>query len=134
MIKQGFMKLFTGLFLLAGLIHSAPSPVFSIEEVLSAMRSGNAAQLARYFDDRIDLSLPGGSDNYSKTQAEMILRDFFTNNPVRDFQVKHKGKSDGSEFCFGVLVTKNGSYRTKLYMKQKGDMQLLQEIGLQKLD
>ena len=70
----------------------------------------------------------------SSTATNERLRDFFTNDPVRDFQVKHKGKSDGSEFCFGVLVTKNGSYRTKLYMKQKGDMQLLQEIGLQKLD
>lgn len=123
-----------GLFLLLGMLLVAFRPVFSIEEVLGAMRSGNASQLARYFDERIDLSLPGGSDNYSKTQAEMILRDFFASNPVKDFQVKHKGKSDGSEFCFGVLVTKNGSFRTKLYMKQKGDLQLLQEVGLQKLD
>jgi len=123
-----------GIFLLLGMLLVAFRPVFSIEEVLGAMRSGNASQLARYFDERIDLSLPGGSDNYSKTQAEMILRDFFASNPVKDFQVKHKGKSDGSEFCFGVLVTKNGSFRTKLYMKQKGDLQLLQEVGLQKLD
>jgi hypothetical protein len=121
-------------FLLTGMLLASFRPVFSIDEVLGAFRTGNATQLARYFDERIDLSLPGSSDNYSKTQAEMILRDFFASNPVKDFQVKHKGKSDGSEFCFGVLVTKNGSFRTKLYMKQKGDLQLLQEIGLQKLD
>lgn len=109
-------------------------PIYSVEEVVLALKSGNASQLARYLDDRVDLSLPGKSDNYSKAQAEMILKDFFSTNPVRDFQVKHKGESNGSEFCFGVLITRNGNYRTKLYMKHKGELQVLQEIGFQKLD
>jgi hypothetical protein len=107
---------------------------YSIEEVVSAMRSGNANQLSRYFDDRVDISLPGKNDNYSKSQGELILKDFFLNNDVRDFQVKHKGENNGSQFCFGVLQTRNGNYRTKLYMKQKGDKQVLQEIGFQRVE
>jgi hypothetical protein len=109
-------------------------PMYSIEEVVSALRTGNVPQLARYFDDRIDLSLPGKSDNYSRTQAEMILKDFFSSNPVKDFQVKHKGENNGSEFCFGVLQTKTGNFRVKLYMKQKGERQVLQEMGILKVD
>lgn len=107
---------------------------YSIEEVVSAMRSGDANQLSRYFDDRVDISLPGKNDNYSKSQGELILKDFFLNNDVRDFQVKHKGENNGSQFCFGVLQTRNGNYRTKLYMKQKGDKQVLQEIGFQRVE
>jgi Domain of unknown function (DUF4783) len=109
-------------------------PMYSIEEVVSALRTGNVPQLARYFDDRIDLSLPGKSDNYSRTQAEMILKDFFSSNPVKDFQVKHKGENNGSEFCFGVLQTKSGNFRVKLYMKQKGERQVLQEMGILKVE
>jgi hypothetical protein len=107
---------------------------YSIEEVVSAMRSGDANQLSRYFDDRVDISLPGKNDNYSRSQGELILKDFFLNNDVRDFQVKHKGENNGSQFCFGVLQTRNGNYRTKLYMKQKGDKQVLQEIGFQRVE
>jgi hypothetical protein len=107
---------------------------YSIEEVVSAMKSGNANQLSRYFDDRIDITLPGKNDNYSKSQGELILKDFFSNNDVKDFQIKHKGENNGSQFCFGVLQTKNGNFRTKLYMKQKGDKQVLQEIGFQRVD
>jgi len=107
---------------------------YTIEEVVSAMRSGDANQLSRYFDDRIDISLPGKNDNYSKSQGELILKDFFTNNNVKDFQIKHKGENNGSQFCFGVLQTKSGNYRTKLYMKQKGDKQVLQEIGFQRVE
>lgn len=109
-------------------------PIYSIEEVVSAMKSGNANQLSKYFDDRVDISLPNKSDNYSKTQAEMILKDFFSSNEVRNFQVKHKGENNGAQFCIGLLQTRNGNFRTKLYMKQKGERQVLQEIGFQLAD
>ena len=105
---------------------------YSIDDVLSALKTGNANQLSKYFDSRVDISLPSKSDNYSRNQAEMILRDFFANNGgVRNFVVKHKGEMNGSQFCIGSLQTKNGNYRTKLYMKQKGDQQVVQEMAFQ---
>ena len=110
---------------------SSFSPNYTIDDVLKAIRSGNASELAKYFDTRVDISLPGNSDNFSKNQAEMILRDFFENNSVKGFQVKHKGENNGSQFCIGVLQTKNGNFRMKLYMKQKGNEQVVQEIAFQ---
>lgn len=108
------------------------SPYYSIEEVVTAIRGGNAGQLAKYFDNRIDITLPGKSDNYSKNQAEMILKDFFTQNAVQNFQIKHKGdNSDGSQFCIGTLKTKNGDFRTKFFMKMRGDKQVIQEMEFQ---
>src|SRR3954471_14058992 len=104
---------------------------YSMEEVLSALRTGNASELAKYFDNRVDISLPNKSDNFSKNQAEMILRDFFASNEVKNFQVKHKGENNGSQFCIGLLQTRNGNFRTKLYMKQKGDQEVIQEIAFQ---
>jgi hypothetical protein len=134
-VKLCSMKTFL-LFALAtsSLLFSSYKPIYSIEEVVTAMRSGNANQLSRYFDDRIDIQLPSKSDNYSRTQAEMILKDFFSSNEVKNFQVKHKGENNGAQFCIGLLQTRNGNYRTKLYMKQKGDRQVLQEIGFQVAD
>ena len=106
----------------------------SIDEVLAALRTGNAAQLSRYFDTRVDIALPSKSDNFSKNQAEMVLKDFFAANEVKNFQVKHKGENNGSQFCIGLLQTKNGNFRTKLYMKQKGNQQVVQEIAFQAED
>lgn len=106
----------------------------SMDDVLSALKSGNAGQLARYFDARVDISLPKKSDNFSKNQAEMILKDFFESNEVKNFVVKHKGENAGSQFCIGLLETKNGNFRTKLYMRQKGGQQVVQEIAFQPED
>ncbi|HSN61350.1 MAG TPA: DUF4783 domain-containing protein [Ferruginibacter sp.] len=102
-----------------------------IEDVIAALKSGNAAQIANYFDNTVDITLPQKSNSYSKSQAEVILRDFFNNNPVKSFQVIHKGDNAGSEYCIGKMVTKNGTYRTTLFMKQRGDKQFLQELRLE---
>lgn len=107
------------------------APSYSIEQVLVALRTGNATELSKYFDSRVDISLPNKSDNYSKNQAEMILKDFFASNEVKNFVVKHKGENNGSQFCIGSLQTRNGNFRTKLYMKQKGGQQVVQEIAFQ---
>lgn len=102
-----------------------------IDDIALAMRSGNIGQISRYLDNRVDISLPEKSDTYSKSQAEMIIRDFFATNVVKNFLVKRKGENGGSEYCVGVLQTRNGDYRTTLFMKQKGDKQLLQELRFQ---
>jgi hypothetical protein len=126
------MKNFKGLAaILIALLLISFKPYFSIDDVATAMRSGNVNQLSTYLDNRVDITLPDKSDTYSKTQAEMVIRDFFSNNGVQNFQVKHKGENAGSEFCIGVLKTRNGDYKTVLFMKLKGDKQLLQELRFQ---
>jgi len=102
-----------------------------MEDIVVALKSGNATNLSRYFDTRVDLTLPAKSDNYSRTQAEMILRDFFSNKGVRNFEIKYKGENNGSRYCVGMLKTKGGDYRTRLFMKNKGDKQVLQELAFQ---
>ena len=103
----------------------------NIDDIATAMRSGNINQLSRYLDTRVDIALPDKSDTYSKSQAEMIIRDFFKTNVVRNFLVKHKGENSGLEFCIGILQTRNGDYRTTLFIKQKGDRLLLQDLRFQ---
>lgn len=100
----------------------------SIDEVISAMRIGNAANIANFFDNTVEINLPDKSNAYSKSQAELVLKDFFNANQVKNFEVIHKGENAGSQFCIGTLVTKTGTYRTTIFMKQRGDKQVLQEI------
>ncbi|HEV2353577.1 MAG TPA: DUF4783 domain-containing protein [Puia sp.] len=103
----------------------------SLDDITSAIRLGNAGELSRYLDSRVDLYLPDKSDNYSKIQAEMIIRDFFSTNGVRNFVVRKMGFSGQSEYCVGVLQTGNGDFRTTLFTRMKGDRQLLQELRFQ---
>jgi len=102
-----------------------------LDEVISALNSGNATELARYVDDNIAIGLPDKTDTYSRAQALMIFRDFFSNTGVQSFAVKHQGDNGGRQFCIGTLTTRTGAYRTTVFMTTKNGRQLVKEIRFQ---
>jgi hypothetical protein len=102
-----------------------------LDDVISALRTGNAPELARYIDDNVEITLPEKSDRYSRAQATMVLQDFFTNRGVKSFELKHKGDNGGSQFAIGTLQTRAGAYRTTIYMSTRNGKQLVREIRFQ---
>ncbi len=106
----------------------------TIDEVIGALRSGDSESLSKYFDDVVELTLPVKSDSYSKAQAQVILKDFFDNNAVKGFELKHKGDSPGGHYCIGTLQTKSGSFRAHVFMKAKGGKEVVKEIRFQSIE
>ena len=105
-----------------------------IDEVIGALRSGNSTQLSGFFDENVELTLPDKSDSYSKAQAQLIIKDFFGNNGVKGFELKHKGDSPGGHYCIGTLQTKSGNFRAHVFMKTKGNKEVLKEIRFQPIE
>lgn len=124
------MKRFLTIIVVGSLLSSF-ALLSSIDEVVNAFKTGNVSVIAKFFDNTVEISLPGKSNSYSKSQAEMVLKDFFTTNTVKNFEIIHKGENGGSQYCIGTLVTKNGTFRTTIFMKLKADKQFLQEIRLE---
>jgi len=104
----------------------------SFDEVVKAIKSGDAAQLSKYLDNTVEITLPEKSNSYSKSQAGLVLRDFFATNAVKDFEILHKSDNGTSQYCIGNLKTANGIFRTTIFMKQSGDKELLQELRFEK--
>ena len=128
-------SIFTFLLITAGFIFpSFSSSQSGIDDIINALRTGNASGISRYIDGNVEISLPDKSDSYSKAQAGIILKDFFNNNAIKSFELKHKGDQGGRQFCIGTLHTKTGSYRTTVFMKPKADKQVMGEIRFQPLD
>ena len=101
-----------------------------IEDVISAMKTGNASGVTKYFDSYVDITIDDKGSNYSRSQGELILKDFFSNNGVRSFELKHKGNNDNGDYCIGTLQTKNGNYRATVYMRLKGNKLVIQDIRI----
>lgn len=107
---------------------SAFKPIAGLDDVINALKTGNAQELSKYIDDNIEISLPDKTDNYGKSQAVMVLKDFFNNNGVTGFDVQFKGENGSGQYCIGDLKTKSGVYRTTVFMKVKNDKQVIKEI------
>jgi len=106
----------------------------AIDQVIGALKSGNTTELSKYFDESVELTLPVKSDNYSKAQAQLVLKDFFTNNTVKGFELKHKGDSPGGQYCIGTLETSSGSFRAHVFMKTKGNKDVVKELRFQSIE
>lgn len=125
---KSFFTLFCSFLLIAT---TAFRPVSGLEDVISALKTGNATELSKYVDDNIEISLPDKGDSYSRAQAVVILQDFFSSNGVKGFVVTHRGDNGGNQFCIGTLQTRSGNYRTIVFMKTKNGRQLVKEIRFQ---
>lgn len=123
--------LFTSLVVASFIALSAFTQTGNIDAVIGALRSGNASELSGYFDENVELTLPDKADNYSKAQATLILKDFFSNNGVKNFDVKFKGDNGGDKFCVGTLQTRSGNFRTSFFMKSKNNKEVVKEIRIQ---
>lgn len=134
-MKIIYMKTFFVILLVSSaMLFSSFAKQNGIDEVIGALRSGNANELAKYFDDNVELTLPDKSDNYSRSQAQLIIKDFFGNNEVKGFDLKHKGESPGGHFCIGTLQTKVGNFRTNVFMKMKGSKEVVTLIRFQTIE
>jgi hypothetical protein len=98
------------------------------EDIIAGLKTGSVEKLSKHFDNMIDVTVPGKTNSFSKTQAEMILKDFFSLNKVKNFELQHSGSNSSSNFIIGTLTTANGNYRTTVYMRMRGDKQMIQGI------
>jgi len=106
----------------------------NIDEVIGALRSGNANEMSKHFDENLELTLPSKSDSYSRSQATLILKDFFNNNGVKGFDVKYKSEQGGGQFAIGTLQTQSGNFRTTIFMKTKSSKDVVKEIRFQAME
>ncbi len=89
------------------------------ESVIRSIEAGNAADLAQHFTQKVDLSIPGTDDVFSKAQAEQILKEFFQDHPPEKLKLEHKGTSKLKDrYRIGKLITSKGKYRLTYFMKK----------------
>ena len=89
-----------------------------ISNAKAALKTGSSKELAKYFNKMVELNIDGEKANYSKTQAEFVLRDFFKKFPATDFQYIHQGASrEGLKYAIGKYSSPNGSFRVYMLVK-----------------
>jgi hypothetical protein len=103
------------------------------DDISNAIRSGDARQIATFFGSSVELSITNQEDVYSKAQAELILRDFFSKNTPKSFSILHKGSSkEGLLYAISSLVSSTGkSFRVSFYVKNSSNKNTIQELRIE---
>jgi len=98
-----------------------------------AVKTGNAKEVAKFFNATVDMNVEGTVDTYSKAQAEFVLRDFFKKHPPTEFNVVHTGSSKGGQqYAIGRYVSNGENYNVMLRVKEVDNINLIHEINFVK--
>jgi hypothetical protein len=112
------------------------TPLFASDindDIATSIRNGDAHQLAAFFGNNIDLTIIDQENVYSKAQAEFIVKDFFSKNRPKSFNILHKGSSpEGTQYVIGHLAAANGkTFRISFYIKNSDGKNVLQELRIE---
>ena len=107
---------------------------FNLGDISKAISNGDADALAKYFDNRVEISIMGDEDMYNKSQALQVVKTFFQNNKPKSYDQRHQGVSKGkdSHYAIGDLVTNKDSFRVYIYMKVENGKYIIQELRIDK--
>lgn len=133
------MKLYTKIIPLIAVFaffFNTASSIYPPEEIPSdiaiAFKVGTARELARFFNDNLELSVEGKEDIYSKSQAERIMDDFFAKYPPKSFKFIHEGGKEDAQYAIGKHITFNGNFRVYMLLKKSNGKLLIHQLIIEK--
>jgi len=116
-------------------VPAIPMPSGTIPEgIILAFKAGNAEELAKHFNANIELVILENEDVYSKTQAEQILRNFFTNHHPASFKIIFEGGKETSRYAIGSLSTSSGNFRVYFLIKDQDGTPLIHQLRIEEED
>ena len=101
----------------------------SLEGIKTVFQSGSSKELAKYFDSGIDININGNQGDYSKNQAELVMRDFFKKFPPVEFQLLHQG-SNTDQVIYYIGNYKSEETFFRVFIKGKKENETIKVYSL----
>ena len=94
----------------------------SKDDMITALKSGNADQFVKYFDNNIDVKLPSSNEMKSvpKAQAAATVKSFFADNKITSCAITSQRENGGTMYVAGKL-SGTGSYNITVMVKSDGN-------------
>lgn len=104
-----------------------------IRDIGIAMKSNSAKELANFFNKTVEIRMEGKSANYSKSQAEVVLKKFFEEYPATDFDYtvnfKKGASSSDLKYTIGQYTHDNGSFLVVMLIKKVNNNFLIDTLN-----
>ena len=101
------------------------------EGIVEAIKEQDEVKLAGYFNTNIEMTVLANEDVYSKAQAREIVKRFFTNHPVDQFQLIHEGGKANSQFAIGEMKSGDDRFRITIFVKSVDQKLLIHQLRIE---
>ncbi|MFC3416382.1 DUF4783 domain-containing protein [Algoriphagus hitonicola] len=129
-----FFNLILSLMLWVNLPENSAVPKDTIDPIILAIDSGSSSDLARYLDASISLNINGQKGDFSKSQAELVLKDFFKKNPPLNFSLVFRSENNPSLSSYiGDYQSGQGVYKVFIKINQQDSQPKVYSLGFVKV-
>ena len=90
---------------------------------------GDAENLAEHFGESVDIGLPYADKDYGKTQAEMVMKNFFEKHPPGSFIIEESGStSESNKFFIGEYISGEKKYMLLIMLRESNEDFLIHKL------
>lgn len=98
-------------------------------DVSQSIREGSTEGIAKYFNDRVEITIDNVRNTYSLTQAKFVMKKYFADYPANNqFTFSHIGHTETTTYALGVYHSKNGSFEVNLFLKRSEGVEKIDRI------
>jgi hypothetical protein len=110
-------------------INSNPNNTLAVLE--RAFAEADSKKICAHIDNKILLEINNSESVYSKSQAEIILKDFFDKNKPKSFKVNSKSITKENYAMIGTLSTETDkNFRVSVKLREVGNVFVLDKISI----
>jgi hypothetical protein len=132
-MKKIFLIAFTFVIAITQIFSQNEDPfVEHFTKINKALNIGNVDIIAQYFSSSVDLSVLDKEGIFSASQAENILKEFFTKNEAKKYTMIHFSGKDNSRYYIGTLTTNTGDYRVFYVLKNTIKYPVITQFRIEK--
>jgi len=104
----------------------------SFDTIAGYLKASDSRNIAGYFAPLIEMNILMDENEYSKAQAELIIRDFLSKNKPVSVKVIHRLSSNPS-FRFAVLSlqSEKNKFRVSISMAKDGELFFIKLIRIE---
>lgn len=139
MAKLVFMRIFFTRIVLCGWLLSAliigayAQGSDQLGVVRSAIANSSSHELAQYLAPSVEFGFDGDVQNYSATQTELVMKNFFAKNAPGKFEIVHQGSStEGIPYASGRYTGRGGTYQVFIKLKANRPTPTIDKIDFTK--
>lgn len=100
-------------------------------EIFQALKAGNSKVLSEYFNNEVEMTILDNEQVYSKSQATLVIKTFFQQNPPTDFKLIHTGGKDNTRYAIGNLFISEAKYRVYILLKYNLNLPLIHQLRVE---
>lgn len=96
---------------------AAQTPDEVLDEVTRIMSTPETAELTDFFEERVEISILGDRQAYSRAQAQYVVSQFLAEHPTSTFNVVTRGETNGTSYAMVEYQGADDGFNVNIFIR-----------------